>query len=103
LPTRPERLDRFKEPIAQALDTANDKTQQKDQIRFAARDADRIVTRVLEGQWTRSQERNLGNEQTRQQPEPARQAEQERQPERAEREARPQSRARAKGRAMERA
>jgi antirestriction protein ArdC len=115
VPTKPERLDGHQAHIAQALDTVNAKTGQKDQIRFAARDADRAVTRVLEGKWERSQEWSRGQgqaprQQEQQQPAPARQAQeqqqeqqQERQNDNPEREARPQHRARAKGKVLERA
>jgi antirestriction protein ArdC len=113
VPTRPDRLDKFKEHIAATLDSINDKTGDRDQIRFAARDADRAVSRVLEGKWERSQERSRDQGQAHQQPaqqqaEPARQAqppaqEQERQPDKAVRETKAPARSRAKGRAMERA
>jgi len=56
IPTKPERLNGLNEHIAQVLNQPNGKTKEQDQIRFAARDADRAITRVLEGNWSRSQE-----------------------------------------------
>jgi len=74
IPTKPERLNDLAEHIAPILNQTNSKTQEKDQIRFATRDADRAITRVLEGKWERSQEwsrnQEQQHEQEQEQPEP---------------------------------
>jgi antirestriction protein ArdC len=56
IPARPEKLASFNAHIAGVLNEVNGKTQEKDQIRFVARDAARAFTRVDQGNWSRSQE-----------------------------------------------
>jgi antirestriction protein ArdC len=102
VPTRPERLNVLKEHVAEVLNTANAKTGERDQIRFAARDADRAITRVLEGNWERSQEWSRSQGQQQEQPEQSRQG-QERQPEKPEPQAKAPARPRARGKVLERA
>ncbi|MDR0479226.1 MAG: ArdC family protein, partial [Burkholderiaceae bacterium] len=110
IPTRPWQLNQLREHVAEVLNTVNEKTGEKDQIRFVARDAERAVTRVFKGNWERAKEKSQeqqGQEQPQQQeqqqPERAQQRpEQQQQPEPA-----PQAKATPKShkrnRALERA
>ncbi|MDR0275552.1 MAG: ArdC family protein [Burkholderiaceae bacterium] len=96
IPNQTERLDDLKGHVAQTLDEINGKTREKDQIRFAARDADRAVTRVLDGNWSRSQEWSR-NQNREQQPERSQQE----QPEHPQ-EVKAPAKSRSKGKALER-
>jgi hypothetical protein len=108
VPTRPERLNDLRAHIATALNTVNAKTGERDQIRFAARDADRAMTRVLEGNWDRSQEWSRGQGQQQERPHEQKQEmqqerQQERQLEKPERQLKAPARAQARGKVLERA
>ncbi|MDR2990713.1 MAG: ArdC family protein [Burkholderiaceae bacterium] len=83
VPAKPGQLTQLKEHVAQVLNTVNEKTGERDQIRFAARDADRAITRVLEGNWTRSQEQQRGQQQghPQEQQQPERSEQRQEQPE----------------------
>lgn len=95
IPTRPERLEAQQEHIAQVLGETNGKTGEKDQIRFAARDADRAAVRVFDGKWSRSPERSLEQQAQQREPPP------EHAPPESRQAAKPPAKSRARGKALE--